>query len=47
MKGIRTIVSEMLVQDGGEHEGLVEELSDALFVRGDAYDAVVREGTTG
>ena len=36
----------MAVEDGGQHEGFVEELADALFVGGDANDAVLSKGAS-
>lgn len=39
----RTVVSERAVEDGREHERLVEELGDAVLVGGDADDTVLGE----
>lgn len=38
-----TVVSQVLVQDSGKHEGLVEELVNALFVRFNANNTVLCE----
>jgi hypothetical protein len=44
-RGILTIVTEMRVEDGSEHEGLVEEGRDPLLVRLDADNTVLGEGS--
>lgn len=42
-EGSLTVVAKMAVQDGSQHEGLVEELVDALLVGLNADDAVLGE----
>lgn len=35
----------MAVQNGRQHQGFVQESVDALLIRDDSDDAVLREGT--
>lgn len=41
---MRTVVAEMAVQDSGQHERLMEKGVNALLVRNNTDNAVLREG---
>lgn len=42
-KLVRTVIPKMRVEDCREHEGLMQQLIDALLIGLDAHDAVLGE----